>query len=412
MRTQNLLKRHPRAFVWRMDVAKFYDNVDHAVLKNCLRWRVQDLRLIQLCDEVIDSFAVVPSVGIPIGNLTSQIFSNIYLNEFDRFVRHRLRPLAYVRYGDDCAIFAPTRQAAREIRNSATLFLRDSLRLKVNPKNDIIVPAGAGLKFLGHYISSIELKVDKRTTAAALGKVKFHNLASYKSLRFDRTTKRRFDPAAISLPSTHHTPSRLIKTMRTIRSRLVTGPRLLDRDHLCRHRHLRDRDLREQPVDHLADAVARQRGRLVVRQVVFLAEQPDPILVDLCGPQIAFIAAQHYCRVRLSVGEKLLQPRSELIKRRRVCEVEHENGTYSLPIETRVERPEPLHPGRIQKLHFRVRRVPRNVLMEGRPSRRRRVRIELAVRYLVDQRGLSDGCTADHNNPRNRPIGAADDRRR
>jgi retron-type reverse transcriptase len=196
VRTKNLLGRYQSAYVWRMDIAKFYDHVDHATLLKCLRRRLNDRHLLGLCDEIIGSFNLSADRrprGIPIGNLTSQIFSNIYMNEFDRWVRHKSGALAYVRYGDDCAIFAPTRQAARNIRYSTTLFLRERLYLDVNPKNDVIVRAGDGLNFLGHCVTSTKIIVDHHTTAAALGRVNYRNLASYKSLKFDKFTKRQLD---------------------------------------------------------------------------------------------------------------------------------------------------------------------------------------------------------------------------
>jgi retron-type reverse transcriptase len=204
-RTKNLLGRHQSAYVWRMDIARFYDYVDHTVLRECLRRRLRAPRLLWLCDEIIGSFSLATDRprGIPIGNLTSQVFSNIYLNEFDRWTRHKTSALAYVRYGDDCAIFMPTRQTAREIRDSATLFLREHLRLQVNPKNDIIVRASDGLQFLGHRITPSEINVDRHTTMAALGRANYQNLASYKSLKFDKLTKRQLDHQVLDEILTH-----------------------------------------------------------------------------------------------------------------------------------------------------------------------------------------------------------------
>jgi retron-type reverse transcriptase len=89
-RASFLLQSHPHSFIWRADVVKFFDTVDHAVLKQILARRVTDPTATWLIHAVIDSFAVhTPTqhstqpnrtIGIPIGNLTSQIFSNIYLN--------------------------------------------------------------------------------------------------------------------------------------------------------------------------------------------------------------------------------------------------------------------------------------------------------------------------------------------
>jgi RNA-directed DNA polymerase len=102
-RTQVLLTRYDHGYVWRADISKFFDNVDHLKLKEALKRLVSDSKAQTLLDSIIDSYyyneqSVSQSRhGIPIGNLTSQIFANIYLSEFDRFVRHTIQPFGYVR---------------------------------------------------------------------------------------------------------------------------------------------------------------------------------------------------------------------------------------------------------------------------------------------------------------------------
>jgi retron-type reverse transcriptase len=178
-----------------MDITKFFDCVDQEKLKECLRRRVYDAQVLWLCDKIIDSYVDVSgrSRGIPIGNLTSQIFANIYLNEFDRYVRHILRPLAYVRYGDDCVFFARTERQARQLRTLASGFLRDELKLTINPRNDVIVPAAVGLKFLGHIVTLDGATVDSHTSRRALERVNYRNLSSYKALNLDKWQKRRLE---------------------------------------------------------------------------------------------------------------------------------------------------------------------------------------------------------------------------
>ncbi len=102
------MKRYHWAWVWRGDIAKFFNSMDHTVLRTCLERRVHDPKAQILLDKVLSSpihngqsVSQSRSCGLPIGNLTSQILANVYLNEFDRFVQHSLKPLAYIRYGDD-----------------------------------------------------------------------------------------------------------------------------------------------------------------------------------------------------------------------------------------------------------------------------------------------------------------------
>jgi hypothetical protein len=131
--------------------------------------------------------------GIPIGNLTSQVFANIYLNEFDRFVRHELKPLAYVRYGDVAILFSKNRRVARDMREAAINFLKNRLKLSVNPKNDVIFRADQPLHFLGHVITENYIITDRRTTEVAIAKTNLKNVASYKSLKLAKWPKRQLD---------------------------------------------------------------------------------------------------------------------------------------------------------------------------------------------------------------------------
>jgi retron-type reverse transcriptase len=150
--------------------------------------------MLYLCAEIINSYQVNrPKTGIPIGNLTSQIFANIYLHEFDRFVRHAVKPLAYVRYGDDAILLLPNRATARVAHTKSRDFLNSSLKLTINPKNDAIFAANQPLHFLGHVITREYIIVDRHTTNRALQKANLSNIASYKALKLVKWSKRQLD---------------------------------------------------------------------------------------------------------------------------------------------------------------------------------------------------------------------------
>lgn len=89
---------------------------------------------------------------MPIGNLTSQLFANIYLNEFDRFVRHTIKPFGYVRYGDDFVMYFATEQQAKNSELLIGDYMHSELLLEVHPTNNYILKVGWGLHFLGHVI--------------------------------------------------------------------------------------------------------------------------------------------------------------------------------------------------------------------------------------------------------------------
>lgn len=115
------------------------------------------------------------------------------MNEFDRFVRHGLKPLTYLRYGDDAILVMKTRREARKFRETAIKFLNETLKLPVNPRNDAIFRADQPLHFLGHVITKNYVVTDKHTTKSVMKKVNLTNIASYKSLKLAKWPKREID---------------------------------------------------------------------------------------------------------------------------------------------------------------------------------------------------------------------------
>ncbi len=193
-RTQLLLCKYPLAYIWRSDITKFFDHIRNDALLAAIARKVnKDSGLFWLCRQIIASYDTCPATGIPIGNLTSQIFSNIYLNEFDRYVRHTLKPLSYLRYGDDFVLFCSTRRSAHQMRADSEKYLASRLGLSLNPKNDVVVPVSGGLHFLGHVITKEFVVTDRHTSRSALTKVSYHNLASYRALNLAKNVKKQLN---------------------------------------------------------------------------------------------------------------------------------------------------------------------------------------------------------------------------
>lgn len=152
-RTQSLARRCEGGWAYRGDVRKFFDHVDHVVLAQALRRYTPDTTALRLIDEVLGSYAAAGrAIGMPIGNLTSQLFANVYLNEFDRFVRCSVKPRGYVRYGDDFVLFGGTHQQAVAMGRECQRFLAARLFLETHPANQAVVKVTSGLHFLGHRI--------------------------------------------------------------------------------------------------------------------------------------------------------------------------------------------------------------------------------------------------------------------
>lgn len=141
-------------FALKCDIKKFFANVDHEILINLLRAKVSDRNIIWLLEQVISSFSSEDDQkkGIPLGNLTSQIFANIYLNELDKFIKHKLKIKYYLRYADDFMIIASDKNFLLPCIDTSQQFLRDNLLLELHPKKITIRKLSWGIDFLGYIV--------------------------------------------------------------------------------------------------------------------------------------------------------------------------------------------------------------------------------------------------------------------
>lgn len=182
-RAQKLLKRHRYAHVWRSDITKFFDTVDHSVLKERIQQRITDSSALTLLDKVINIYSSgLAGKGIPIGNLTSQIFTNIYLHELDRYVLHVIKPLGYVRYGDDFILISDDRSQLELCEEHLTVFIDQTLKVSLHTKNNMIVPVRRGIHFLGCDIFPTGRRLQKRVYNRIKMRMDYHNSSSYRKL--------------------------------------------------------------------------------------------------------------------------------------------------------------------------------------------------------------------------------------
>ena len=152
-------------FVLKCDIKKFFPSLDHAILKREIRWRLSEEHLLWLCDAIIDGSNEQESItqyfegddlftpyerkrGLPIGNLTSQFWANVYMNRFDHFVKEQLRVKGYIRYVDDFVLFADSKEQARAYHHAIDKYL-DGLRLKLHPRKTQNYRTADGVPFLG-----------------------------------------------------------------------------------------------------------------------------------------------------------------------------------------------------------------------------------------------------------------------
>ncbi len=137
-------------WILKCDIRKFFASVDHAVLFCILEKRVHDAGVLGLIQKVVKSFnGISPGKGLPLGNLTSQLLVNMYMNEFDQFVKHRLKANYYIRYADDFVILSRDRALLDGLLIKIRDFLRGELHLALHPDKVSISTFASGIDFLG-----------------------------------------------------------------------------------------------------------------------------------------------------------------------------------------------------------------------------------------------------------------------
>ncbi|MDR3519744.1 MAG: reverse transcriptase domain-containing protein [Candidatus Pacebacteria bacterium] len=138
-------------FVLKCDIKKFFANIDHEILKEILSKTVFDTDILWLLFQVIDSFSTKPEVevGLPLGNLTSQLLVNIYMNEFDQYVKRELKVKHYIRYADDFVILSDDKKYLEELLPKISDFLEKELKLQLHPDKVYIKTIASGVDFLG-----------------------------------------------------------------------------------------------------------------------------------------------------------------------------------------------------------------------------------------------------------------------
>ena len=148
---------HRPCFALKCDVKKFFASVDHRVLLGIIRKRIRDEDVLWLLEEIIGSFSSDYSTlferkGLPIGNLTSQLFANVYLNAFDQFVKNELKIKRYLRYTDDFVIISDNKPYLENLITPISEFLHNHLKLSLHPKKVSIRTYYQGIDFLGYVV--------------------------------------------------------------------------------------------------------------------------------------------------------------------------------------------------------------------------------------------------------------------
>jgi retron-type reverse transcriptase len=134
----------------KLDVCKYFDNIDHRVLMHQLRSLIKDAALLAYFEQQIAGYQAAPGRGLAIGNLTSQYFANHYLSVADHYLREVLKAPAVVRYMDDVLVFARDVAMIKAIESAYRSFLSSELHLQLHPA--IINATRCGVPFLGYVV--------------------------------------------------------------------------------------------------------------------------------------------------------------------------------------------------------------------------------------------------------------------
>ena len=155
----------------KLDVKKYFENIDHNILKRKLSKIIKDKDCLDLLFDIIDSFST--EKGLPIGNLTSQFFANLYLSELDHFVLENLKPSGYCRYMDDFILFSNSKIDLKKMLNSIESFCLNNLLLTLKPY--ILGKSKDGIAFLGYKITCKDVDLLQKSKKRKKQKLRFIN---------------------------------------------------------------------------------------------------------------------------------------------------------------------------------------------------------------------------------------------
>jgi retron-type reverse transcriptase len=184
-------ERKPQRYYYlKLDISKYFYRVDHAILIEILKRKIKDERLVNLLSTIINSedtrFGLpagvdpdmcavedrLAEVGMPIGNLTSQMFANLYLNELGQLAKHKLELHYYIRYMDDIIILHPDKRHLATVKQEIEEFLFNELHLELNKKT-AIRPTSMGIDFVGFRIWATHRKLKKKTAIKIKTRLKY-----------------------------------------------------------------------------------------------------------------------------------------------------------------------------------------------------------------------------------------------
>lgn len=189
---ESMTKEEKRMYAFKGDISKYFYSIPHEPLKDETRRYIGDKKVLCLTDAIIDHNGIFPpGQGIPVGNLTSQLFANVYGNRLDKFCKHTLHIHYYIRYMDDFVILTDNLAQLKEWTKQIEEFLEEEMLLHLNPKSTILY-AGNGIDFCGYIHWPDHRKVRKASVRRMKDDIKDYKAGLINEEYFNRKMQSRF----------------------------------------------------------------------------------------------------------------------------------------------------------------------------------------------------------------------------
>ncbi|HRY62961.1 MAG TPA: reverse transcriptase/maturase family protein, partial [Candidatus Paceibacterota bacterium] len=151
------------AWILKCDIKKFFASIDHKILIRIIKDSISDKDITWILSEVINSFNLGNNKGLPLGNLTSQLFANIYMDRFDKFIKHTLKVKYYIRYADDFIFISENKNELMGMYPKIKDFLWQKLRLELHGSKTLLKSVASGIDFLG-WVNFSDHRILRTTT--------------------------------------------------------------------------------------------------------------------------------------------------------------------------------------------------------------------------------------------------------
>lgn len=176
-------------FILKADIKHYFDEINHEILMKIIRRKIADEKIIALIEKILIGGAsqireMDQNVGMPLGNLTSQFFANVYLNEFDYFVKHELKVSYYIRYVDDFVLIHQSKPQLEKWKQEINHFLGEKLKIELHPDKSRIISLSRGVDFVGFRNFYHYKLLRKRNIKTAEKKIKMLNKGKLSYERF------------------------------------------------------------------------------------------------------------------------------------------------------------------------------------------------------------------------------------